>query len=129
MSFSNTFAAWDQHVNRTWILPTVGTSMRTRFDALLGAAGLRFPSSFIEIKPSMEAHTLIKQTNGLALGKVSMLKVMGWMDNAQEGKSPLPEVYVESGLVWLNDTRLPTQVQEVLAILTSKLVQECAVTV
>jgi len=120
MTSAEVFDKWSHFVDRVWLLPLKGMAMRDRFDQILLARDLSFPSRLIEISlPTLIEH-LVEACDAAALMPVSLLS------EAQLSRLPVLEggtagddFYMEHGIAWARGGRLGPAAQYALSIMSA----------
>lgn len=115
---------WEEFASATWVIPVPGMAMRDRFDSILAARGLRLPPRRIEINSPLGSQKLVDISDAFTLLPFSMLKSLG-----REVVDPdthlrfLPELHLESGMVWLRDTHLSPAAQYASDFISQKILK------
>ncbi|OAG75446.1 regulatory protein, LysR:LysR, substrate-binding [Acetobacter malorum] len=115
---------WDEFASATWVIPVPGMAMRDRFDSILAARGLRLPPRRIEINSPLGSKKLVDISDAFTFLPLSMLKSLG-----REVVDPdthlrfLPELHLESGMVWLRDTHLSPAAQYASDFISEKILR------
>ncbi|GBQ16883.1 LysR family transcriptional regulator [Acetobacter cibinongensis NRIC 0482] len=94
---------WDSFVEKPWVLPVQGLAMRDRFEALILAHGLEMPQTIVEMNSPMGAREIVALTGGYGLLTLSMHEQIGHVSNMPPNMRFLPEMELESGIVWAKD--------------------------
>ncbi|GCD76477.1 LysR family transcriptional regulator [Acetobacter pasteurianus NBRC 3299] len=121
-SIPDVLEKWYEFSSFIWVLPVSGLAMRDRFDSVLAARGLALPSRFIEMNSPIGGEQIVGLTDAYTLLPLTMIRSLGWpIDSSDISLRFLPEMQLENGIVWLNDTELSSTAKYVSQLIVNKI--------
>lgn len=121
-SIPDVLEKWHEFSSFIWVLPVAGLAMRDRFESALAARGLALPSRLIEMNSPIGGEQIIALTDAYTLLPLTMIRNLGWpIDSSDVSLRFLPEMQLENGIVWLNDTELSAAAKYVRQLIVNKI--------
>lgn len=121
-SIPDVLEKWDEFSAGIWVIPISGMAMRDRFDSVLAARGLSLPSRRIEINSVVGGERIVALADAFTLLPLTMLRDLGRdiMDPDTKLRF-LPEMQLEVGMVYLQDTQLSAAAQYASDFIVNKI--------
>lgn len=123
-SIPDVLQKWEEFSSATWVLPVKGLAIRDKFDSILAARRLSLPERRIEINSPIGREKIISLSNAFTIAPLTVMRELGRLSGfLNETLSFLPEMCMDTGIVWLKDSPMSSAAQYVSEFIINKIVK------